>query len=83
LAASLLGSHSSPTPTIGESYNVAAGWRQFQADIGAMIKNALKLVASAGLLLISTGAWPNPRYGAAIAIGLCVLAAVVIHFTAP
>jgi hypothetical protein len=48
-----------------------------------MIVNALKLVALAGLLLISAGAWPNPRYGAAIAIGLCVLAAVVIHFAAP
>jgi hypothetical protein len=48
-----------------------------------VIINALKLVVLAGLLLISGGAWPNPRYGAAIAVGLCVLAAVVIHFAAP
>jgi hypothetical protein len=48
-----------------------------------MIMNALKLAASAGLIFISAGAWPNPRYGAAISIGICVLAAVVLHFAAP
>jgi hypothetical protein len=59
------------------------GRRRFQTYIDSMIINALKLVASAGLLLISAGAWPNLRYGAAIAIGLCVLAAVAIHFAVP
>jgi hypothetical protein len=45
--------------------------------------NALKLVVVAGLVLVSGGAWPNPRYGAAIAIGLCIVAAVVLHFAVP
>lgn len=48
-----------------------------------MITNTLKFAASAGLLLISGGAWPNPRYGAAVAIGLCIVAAIAIHFAAP
>jgi hypothetical protein len=56
---------------------------RFRPYIEAMIENALKLVASAGLLLVTAGAWPNPRYGAAIALGICVLAAVVIHFAVP
>jgi len=54
-----------------------------RAHIRGMIANALKLAALAGLLLISGGAWPNPRYGAAIAIGLCIVAAVILHFAAP
>ena len=45
--------------------------------------NALKLAASAGLVFVSVGAWPYPRYGAAISIGVCVVAAVVLHFVAP
>lgn len=45
--------------------------------------NALKLAASAELILISAGAWPNPRYGAAVAIGVCIMAAVALHFAAP
>ena len=57
--------------------------RRFQAHIASMIMNALKLVAMAGLILISTGAWPNPRYGAAISIGACIIAAVALHFVAP
>jgi hypothetical protein len=40
-----------------------------------MIIKALRLVASAGLLMVV--------YGGAIAIGACVMAAVVIHFVAP
>lgn len=48
-----------------------------------MIENALKLVVSAGLLLISAGAWPGPRYGGAIAIGLCIMAAVALQIVAP
>ena len=48
-----------------------------------MITNALKLAVSGALLLITAGAWPNARYGAAIAIGLCIVAAVTLHFVAP
>jgi hypothetical protein len=48
-----------------------------------MIKNTLKLAASAGLVLISTGAWPNPRYGWAIAVGICIIAAATLHLAAP
>jgi hypothetical protein len=45
--------------------------------------NALKLAASAGLVFVSVGAWPYPRFGAAISIGLCVMAAVTLHYAAP
>jgi hypothetical protein len=48
-----------------------------------MIMNALKLLASAGLVFVTAGAWPNPRYGAAISIGVCIVAAVALHFVAP
>jgi hypothetical protein len=48
-----------------------------------MIINALKLVGAAVLVVISSGAWPNPRYGAAIAVGACIMAAVILHFAAP
>jgi hypothetical protein len=47
-----------------------------------VVMNSLKLVGAAALVLISSGAWPNPRYGP-IAIGLCIMAAVVLHFVAP
>jgi hypothetical protein len=48
-----------------------------------MVINSLKLVGAAALVLISSGAWPNPRYGLPIAIGLCIVVAVVLHFVAP
>jgi hypothetical protein len=57
--------------------------RRFQGHTEGMIDNALKLVGSAALLLITAGAWPNPRYGAVIALGVCVMAAIVLHFLAP
>jgi hypothetical protein len=48
-----------------------------------MMKNALKLVVEAGLLTITGLVWPNARYGAAIGIGVCILAALALHFFAP
>ena len=48
-----------------------------------MIENVLKLAGAAALLLITCGNWPNVRYGAVIAIAVCVLAAVALHFVAP
>lgn len=48
-----------------------------------MVMNALKLVSAAAFLLLITGAWPSRRYGAVVAIGLCVLAAIVLQFAAP
>lgn len=48
-----------------------------------MVMNALKLFGAAAFLLLVTGAWPSRRYGAVIAIGLCILAAFVLHFAAP
>jgi hypothetical protein len=48
-----------------------------------MLLNGLKLVAAAGLFLVTSGAWPNPRYGAVIALGVCIMAAFVLHFAAP
>jgi hypothetical protein len=48
-----------------------------------MLTNALKFAVETALLTITGLAWPNPRYGAAIAIGICILAAVALHFGAP
>ena len=48
-----------------------------------MIENALILAGMAALLLITAGGFPNRRYGAVIALGICVMAAVALHFTAP
>jgi hypothetical protein len=54
-----------------------------KAHIEGMVINALKLAGAAALLLITAGAWPHPRYGAAIALGVCIMAAVALHFAAP
>jgi hypothetical protein len=48
-----------------------------------IMTNVLKLVVETGLLTITGLAWPNPRNGAAIAIGVCILAAIALHFFAP
>jgi hypothetical protein len=48
-----------------------------------MIENALKLAGLAALILITSGTWPSLRYGAAIAVGVCLMAAAVLHFVAP
>jgi hypothetical protein len=47
-----------------------------------MAINALKLFSAIALVILSTGALPHPRYGTAIAIGLCIAAAIVLHFAA-
>jgi hypothetical protein len=48
-----------------------------------MVVNALKLAALAGIMLISGGLWSDFRKSAALAIGLCIVAALVLHFVAP
>jgi hypothetical protein len=48
-----------------------------------MMMNALKIVGLAALMITGSGGWPNRRYGGAIAIGVCIIAAVVLHFAAP
>jgi hypothetical protein len=48
-----------------------------------MIENALKLAGLVALLLITSGVWPSLRYGAAIAVGGCLMAAAALHFVAP
>jgi hypothetical protein len=48
-----------------------------------MIENGLKLAGMAAVLVITAGGFPNRRYGAAIALGVCIMAAVVLHFAAP
>ncbi|MBR0775641.1 hypothetical protein JQ625_12435 [Bradyrhizobium diazoefficiens] len=45
--------------------------------------NAVKLAGAAALFLVTAGVWPSPRYGWAVAIGICILAAVALHFAAP
>jgi hypothetical protein len=48
-----------------------------------VMMNALKIVGLAALMITGSGGWPNRRYGGAIAIGVCIIAAVVLHFAAP
>jgi hypothetical protein len=48
-----------------------------------MVMNALKLVSAAALILITAGAWPSPRYGSMIALGICIMAALALHFAVP
>jgi len=48
-----------------------------------MIANGLKLAGVAALVMMSVGAWPNPRYGAVVSIRICIMAAVALHFVAP
>jgi hypothetical protein len=48
-----------------------------------MIANAIKVAGAAALIMASVGIWPNPRYGATISIGVCIMAAVALHFAAP
>ncbi|MDA9519491.1 hypothetical protein XI06_03765 [Bradyrhizobium sp. CCBAU 11434] len=57
--------------------------RRDATHTGRMVMNALKVVTSAGLVFVTGGAWPYARYGAAISIGLCIAAAVVLHVVAP
>lgn len=54
-----------------------------RAHTERMVVNALKLAGVVALVLITAGAWPNPRYGAAISIGMCMMAAIALHFAAP
>jgi hypothetical protein len=56
---------------------------RFRAHIQDMIENASKLVRPAVLFLTTGWPWAGPRYGAAIALGVIILAAVVLHFAAP
>jgi len=42
-----------------------------------------KIAILAVLALLTLGVFPNRRVGAVIAIGTCVVAAVVLHFVAP
>jgi hypothetical protein len=44
---------------------------------------AIKIVLLAGLMVLTFGVIPDRRRGAVIAIGTCVVAAVVLHFVAP
>jgi hypothetical protein len=56
---------------------------RLRAHIQKMVVNALKLAALAGMVLIAGGLWSDFRKSAALAIGLCIVAALVLHFVAP
>ncbi len=43
----------------------------------------LKLALLAALVILTIGVFPNRRFGAAFAIGICVAGAVILHFVAP
>ncbi len=46
-----------------------------------MAINAVKMVSVAALILLTAGA--NVRYGALIAVGICIVGAVALLFVAP
>jgi hypothetical protein len=54
-----------------------------RAHIQSMVVNALKLAALAGVMLVTAGLWRDLRKSAALAIGTCIVAALVLHFVAP
>jgi uncharacterized RDD family membrane protein YckC len=43
----------------------------------------LKLAALAVLVVVTIGIFPDRRRGAVLAIGTCIVAAVILHFVAP
>jgi hypothetical protein len=48
-----------------------------------MMTAVLKLALLAALAILTLGIVPNRRMGAALAIGVCVAGAAVLHFAAP
>jgi len=60
------------------------GWK---ADDGRRIILAMeafiKIALLAALVVLTFGVIPNRRRGAVIAVGTCVVAALVLHFVAP
>jgi hypothetical protein len=44
---------------------------------------SIKIALLAGLVVLTIGVIPDRRRGAIIAIGTCVVAALVLHFVAP
>lgn len=48
-----------------------------------MMTAVLKLVLLAALVILTNGVFPNRRTGAALAIGICVAGAVILHFVVP
>lgn len=53
-----------------------------QAHILAM-EALIKIAVLAALMVLTLGVIPDRRRGAVIAIGTCVVAALVLHFVAP
>lgn len=43
----------------------------------------LKLAVLAVLVVVTFGIFPDRRRGAVLAIGTCIIAAVILHFVAP
>jgi len=54
-----------------------------QAHIIQMALALIKIASLAGLTVIMLGIVPDRRRGAIIAVGTCVVAALVLHFVAP
>jgi hypothetical protein len=48
-----------------------------------MMTAVLKLALLAALVILTLGVFPNRRAGAALAIGVCIAGAVILHFVAP
>jgi hypothetical protein len=48
-----------------------------------MVTAVLKLALLAALVILTIGVFPNRRMGAALAIGICIAGAVILHFAAP
>ena len=60
-----------------------AGKATGRAYIALMALGIIKIAAFAGLTVVTLGVFPDRLRGAAIAIGTCIAAAVVLHFVAP
>jgi hypothetical protein len=48
-----------------------------------MALTLIKIAIGAGIVFLTLGIFPNRRWGAVVAIALCIAAAVVLHYVAP
>jgi uncharacterized RDD family membrane protein YckC len=48
-----------------------------------MVSIFVKIAILAGLFIVTVGVFPDRRRGGILAIGTCIVAAVILHFAAP
>lgn len=69
--------------TTGCCFEFVSALVRWRAHIDDMLTMALKLLLCAWTALFWVGPGFNPRYGWPISIGICIMAAVTLHFAAP